>query len=326
MNKFHIIVVDDDADAAKAFAELIAAKLHIPVHSETNPDEVLQIVRQHETKVVVLDQRMPNMNGTELYKRIKEINPFVIALMLTGEADRQEVADAISKLKYYDYIDKKDIRDLPSKVMSALSAYERKIADKHSASITINRWNLLKTRFFTRRYEIISIEEVNNNVVFDNKWKVKLELIATEQEVEDSYEYEDDLIIGDEFEVKANIASSITAKILPTLKSEINTALTKKYHLTREKKSKQSKRNKRIYRLQDGIANGQSAIKKLFEYAPLYVHYRIIIKRKCRLCGQISIIPLDVYKQVASIATRVKIFYADGSNQTINTDNISIKK
>ena len=108
MNKFHIIVVDDDADAAKAFAELIAAKLHIPVHSEANPDEVLQIVRQHETKVVVLDQRMPNMNGTELYKRIKEINPFVIALMLTGEADRQEVADAISKLKYYDYIDKKD--------------------------------------------------------------------------------------------------------------------------------------------------------------------------------------------------------------------------
>ena len=107
---------------------------------------------------------------------------------------------------------KRMIRDLPSKVMSALSAYERKIADKHSASITINRWNLLKTRFFTRRYEIISIEEVNNNVVFDNKWKVKLELIATEQEVEDSYEYEDDLIIGDEFEVKANIASSITAK------------------------------------------------------------------------------------------------------------------
>lgn len=104
MNKFHVIVVDDDADAAKAFAELIEAKLHIPVHSEANPDEVLQIIKQYETKVVVLDQRMPNMNGSELYKQIKEINPFVIALMLTGEADRQEVADAIYKLEYFGYI------------------------------------------------------------------------------------------------------------------------------------------------------------------------------------------------------------------------------
>lgn len=324
MNKFHIIVVDDDANAAKAFAELIEAKLRVPVHSEANPDEVLQIVRRHETKVVVLDQRMPLMNGTELYKRIKEINPFVVALMLTGEADRQEVADAISKLKYFDYIDKNDISGLPGKVISALSAYERKLVDKHCTSITINRWNLWKTRFFTRRYEIVSIEEVSNNLVFNNKWKVKLELIATEQEVEDSYEYEDDLIIGDELEVKANIASSITARLLPTLKSDINTALTKRYNLTKEKKSKKSKRNKRIFKLQDGIENGKSAIKKLFEYAPIYVHYRIIIKKECRLCRQTSIIPLDVYKRIPSIATRVKIFYSDGTKDTINTDNISI--
>ncbi len=324
MNKFHIIVVDDDANAAKAFAELIEAKLKIPVYSEADPNEVLKIISQNETKVVILDQRMPLMNGTELYKRIKEINPFVKALMLTGEADRQEVADAISKLKYFDYIEKNDIRDLPNKVISALSAYERMVADKHSTSITINRWNLWRTRFFTRRYEIISIEEVSNNVVFSNKWKVKFELIATEQEVEDSYEYEDDLIIGDEFELKTNIASSITAKVLPTLKSDINAAITKRYNLTSEKKSKKSKRNKRTFRLQDGVVNGKSAIKKLFEYTPVYVHYRLVLKKECRLCRQISIIPLDVYKRIPIIATRVKIFYSDETKQIINTDNISI--
>jgi len=241
MNKFHIIVVDDDADAAKAFAELIEAKLRIPVHSEANPDEVLQIVRQYETKVVILDQRMPLMNGTELYKHIKAINPFVVALMLTGEADRNEVADATFGLKYFDYIDKNNIQGLPNKVISALSAYERRIADKQSSSIPINRWNLWRNRFFTRKYEIVSIENICNNFVFDNNWKVKHELLASEQEVEDSYEYEDDLIIGNDVEVKTNIASSITSKILPTLKSDINAALSKRYNVTWEKRSKKVK-------------------------------------------------------------------------------------
>lgn len=62
MNKFHVIVVDDDNDAAKTFAELIEARLKIPVHPESNPDTVLQIVKMQEIKVVVLDQRMPNMS------------------------------------------------------------------------------------------------------------------------------------------------------------------------------------------------------------------------------------------------------------------------
>ena len=95
-NNYQVIVVDDDKQAARAFAELIEAKLKISVRSETEPNEVLKLVAGENIKVIVLDQRMPELSGTELYKKIKNINPHIVALMLTGEAERKEVCDAIS--------------------------------------------------------------------------------------------------------------------------------------------------------------------------------------------------------------------------------------
>ena len=43
-NNYQVIVVDDDEQAARAFAELIEAKLKISVRSETEPNEVLKLV------------------------------------------------------------------------------------------------------------------------------------------------------------------------------------------------------------------------------------------------------------------------------------------
>ena len=72
-NNYQVIVVDDGKQAARAFAELIEAKLKISVRSETEPNEVLKLVAGENIKVIVLDQRMPELSGTELYKKIKNI-------------------------------------------------------------------------------------------------------------------------------------------------------------------------------------------------------------------------------------------------------------
>ena len=78
MNKeahVEILVVDDNLEAAKSFAELIEASLQIRTLPESNPDEVLDKVRNENIKVVVLDQRMPRISGTELYKKITFNSP-----------------------------------------------------------------------------------------------------------------------------------------------------------------------------------------------------------------------------------------------------------
>lgn len=60
-NNYQVIVVDDDKQAARAFAELIEAKLKISVRSETEPNEVLKLVAGENIKVIVLDQGCQNL-------------------------------------------------------------------------------------------------------------------------------------------------------------------------------------------------------------------------------------------------------------------------
>ena len=148
-NSYQVIVVDDDKQAARAFAELIEAKLKIPVKPETEPNEVLKLVAGENIKVIVLDQRMPELSGTELYKKIKNINPHIVALMLTGEAERKEVCDAIS-IGYLDCIvEKNDIQSLPNKVVIALAEYEKRlIKEEKTLSIPPLSLEFHQKRFF----------------------------------------------------------------------------------------------------------------------------------------------------------------------------------
>lgn len=263
-NNYQVIVVDDDKQAARAFAELIEAKLKISVRSETEPNEVLKLVAGENIKVIVLDQRMPELSGTELYKKIKNINPHIVALMLTGEAERKEVCDAIS-IGYLDCIvEKNDIQSLPDKVVIALAEYEKRLTKEEKAlSIPLYRWNFTKNGFFRYKYEIICIEILDKNYVYDDKWAIEYELKASEEEIEDSYEYEDEIIISNNLEMKHRGRLSFSSKLFPTIKSDLDSAISEQFKDTYKTKRAKKHKNKKIYKLQDGITDGK-AIRKIF--------------------------------------------------------------
>lgn len=86
-----VLVVDDDLAAAQTFSELIATKYSFRTEAYSNLEKVLEVVRTGTVKVAVLDERMPDMNGTDLFKKIHQINPNIKAVLLTGEADRLDI-------------------------------------------------------------------------------------------------------------------------------------------------------------------------------------------------------------------------------------------
>lgn len=98
-----VLVVDDDLTAAQTFSELIATKYRFRTEAYSNLEKVLEVVRTGTVKVAVLDERMPDMNGTDLFKKIHQINPNIKAVLLTGEADRLDIMKA-AKLGYSDYL------------------------------------------------------------------------------------------------------------------------------------------------------------------------------------------------------------------------------
>lgn len=109
-SKFNIFVVEDD----EWYRELLAYNL------ELNPDyeiskfetagECLKNLNQHP-KVITLDYKLPDMEGAEVLKKIKEYNPDIEVIVIS-EQENIETAVQLLRLGAYDYITKaNDIRD-----------------------------------------------------------------------------------------------------------------------------------------------------------------------------------------------------------------------
>ena len=319
-----VLVVDDDLTAAQTFSELIATKYRFRTEAYSNLEKVLEVVRTGTVKVAVLDERMPDMNGTDLFKKIHQINPNIKAVLLTGEADRLDIMKA-AKLGYSDYLEKSNISELPGKVLVAYTQYEACIVNKSNEEQLLNIFNPLKPQTWFYRYTIGSVELVDKNFTFEEGWKTKLALVSSEQTQEYSYEYtkECKVMAGTEFKESANVV--IEAGKLASLKSQLDTVVTSHIDSSLSLSVTQKKKITQTYKLQEGIEDGKQAVKKVFESNPIYYKFNVLLKKYCRFCGSVHLFPIEVYKRIPKEMTRVHILYADGSNRTIDTGAVSIQ-
>lgn len=325
-SEIEILVVDDDLVAANAFAEMLKSRLKLGVEAESDPEKVLILIKQHRIKVVVLDQRMPSISGTELYKRIRSINPYVKAIMLTGEAERNEVAEAMDRLGYAGYLEKVELDQLHKKVITAMAKYESSMAEGKGVPTKTRMWifNPRKNRFFTIRYDILNIEETSKEYIFPDGWITRFTLDADEKSVDETLEFSDEIIISEDLEITNSTKVKGTIPGIPTFTSELDNAITKAFHLSGKHMKKHTKSVHNTYKLQENIEKGKTAIKKVYESAPVYSEYEVLIRKTCRICGATHLIPLVVYKRRMTEATRVTIYYEDSTSSVINTGYVSL--
>lgn len=324
--QIEILVVDDDLVAANAFADMLRARLNLGVEAESDPEKVLMLVRQNKIKVVVLDQRMPSLSGTELYKKIHSINPYIKAIMLTGEAERNEVAEAMNKLGYADYLEKVDLDQLHKKVITAMAKYEQDMAVGKGVPSLRKMWifNPRKNRCFTIRYDILSIEETSKECILPDGWKTRFIQDAAEKTVEETLEFYDEIIISSDMETTTSTKVKGTIPGLPTFTSELDAAIKKAFHLSGKYTKKQTKKVHNTYKLQDQADQGKTVVRKVYEAAPIFTEYRVLIRRTCRICGSTQLIPMVVYRRLMKDATRVNIYYDDSSVNQIDTGFVSL--
>ena len=127
-----LLLVDDEQDFTSALKRRLdrrGLKVTVADSGETG----LASLAESPADVVVLDVRMPGMDGLSVLARIKEQWPTVEVVMLTGHAS-MEVAIRGMELGAFDYLMKPvDFQDLLYKVEDAASRKrlcERKIADR----------------------------------------------------------------------------------------------------------------------------------------------------------------------------------------------------
>lgn len=112
-----ILLVDDEAHIRK-YVGLILRGLGAPTIIEaTNGMEGVAAYQRENPDLVLLDVNMPIMEGIETLKKIKEIDPDAIVIMLTSLANRQTIDQAI-ELGAANYIRKDSSRE---EITAALS-------------------------------------------------------------------------------------------------------------------------------------------------------------------------------------------------------------
>lgn len=115
-----ILVVDDVKEAVDAIRKLLVKKGH-EILGYTDELEAIDHVKNHPVDLAILDIKLKKMDGVEVLGKLKEVQPGIKAIMLTGYPTHASVENAM-RLGAHAYCMKPiDRRDLERKVDEVLS-------------------------------------------------------------------------------------------------------------------------------------------------------------------------------------------------------------
>jgi putative nucleotidyltransferase with HDIG domain len=100
-----VLFVDDEVNILRAVERLMR---HEPcqILTASRGKEALDVLDRHPCHVVVTDQRMPEMSGVDLLSAVRERQPDIVRMMLTGYTEMNVAVDAINKGEIYRLITK----------------------------------------------------------------------------------------------------------------------------------------------------------------------------------------------------------------------------
>ena len=104
MEKFPVLYVDDEEHNLISFAATFRKEYKI--YTAKNGNDAIEIMRQNDIKLVITDQRMPEMTGIQLLEKLSPEFPDSIRMILTGFSDIEVIIDAINSGRVFRYITK----------------------------------------------------------------------------------------------------------------------------------------------------------------------------------------------------------------------------
>lgn len=184
--KHKILIVDDEENNLQLLKRTLRRQYNIV--TATNGLEALKIVEEQgdEISLIISDQRMPQMTGTEFLAQISDRYPHIIKMLLTGYSDIDAMVDGVNKCHLFQYISKPfDLDDLQLIIKNGINAYE----------LTLSKQSLLqdlRELFFTTIKSISSALDAKDAYTHGHSHRVTLyslilakELIHDEQTLED---------------------------------------------------------------------------------------------------------------------------------------------
>lgn len=119
-----LLLVDDEVDILSALKRLLHRDGY-QILTAASAREGFDLLSTHEVQVILSDQRMPEMNGTEFLSRVRDLYPDTIRIVLSGYTDLNSVTDSINRGSIYKFLTKPwDDEALRTDVREAFRHYE----------------------------------------------------------------------------------------------------------------------------------------------------------------------------------------------------------
>ena len=100
-----LLILDDEVNIVRALARALRPDGYKVLTANTAA-EALALLAVNEVQVVMSDQRMPEVSGTEFLSKVKDLYPDTVRIILSGYADLESVIDAINRGAVYRFFTK----------------------------------------------------------------------------------------------------------------------------------------------------------------------------------------------------------------------------
>jgi DNA-binding NtrC family response regulator len=101
-----VLIVDDEEMVLTSLKSFLTLETDYEVLTYTSPKKALEEVKDRPIDLVIADYLMPEMNGLQFLKAIKETHPHATRILLTGYADKENAIKAINEVGLFQYVEK----------------------------------------------------------------------------------------------------------------------------------------------------------------------------------------------------------------------------
>lgn len=124
MNKYTVLCVDDEENVLNSLRRLLRRE-NYRVLTAANGYDALNLIRSETVHLILSDQRMPSMNGTDLLAAVCAESPHTVRMVLSGYADVATIIESINQGHIFRFLGKPwNDDDLKANLRIGLEQYE----------------------------------------------------------------------------------------------------------------------------------------------------------------------------------------------------------
>lgn len=149
-----ILLVDDEANVLSALSRALIDDPY-EILTASSGSQALEIIETTRIKVIVSDERMAGMQGSELLAEVKRRSPHTVRILLTGHATLDAAMRAVNEGEIYRFFTKPwDDTQLRFALLSAVEKYDLEAENRRLLATVKNQ--AMEIKVLERRYPGIS--------------------------------------------------------------------------------------------------------------------------------------------------------------------------